>query len=77
MDDRAASHVSAAHLTFKSGGSRFLMDCLNSESDPDLNSPEVKDAIIWRYGRVVHSSRMISAGFHTDEWRSGACSGVY
>ena len=54
VDDRAASHVSAAHLTIKSGGSRFLMDCLNSESDPDLNSPEVKDAIISRYGRVVH-----------------------
>ena len=63
-EDRLASHYSAAHLTFKPGGSRFLMDCSNSESDQDLNTPEVKEAIIRRYGRVVHPTMQ----FMVTEW---------
>ena len=33
---------------------RFLMDCYNSDSGQVLNTPEVKEAVIARYAKIVH-----------------------
>ena len=51
--DIASIKYNDAHLTHKPGGSRFLMDCSNSESGQVLNTPEVKERVIERYGPVV------------------------
>ena len=64
--DAARVHFNNVHLTRKpvsyrpstvpgepdiaEGGSRFLMDCSNSDSDQVLNTPEVKEMVINRYG---------------------------
>ena len=50
-------HFNPAHITPKPpGGSRFLMDCSNSESGNVLNTPEVKEKVIERYGRIKHET---------------------
>ena len=35
-------------------GSRFLMDCSNSETGHVLNTPDVKEKVIERYGLLCH-----------------------
>ena len=46
------------------GGSRFLMDCSNSESGNVLNTPEAKELVIARYSRLSHCTfRQIVQGF--------------
>ena len=46
------------------GGSRFLMDCSNSESGNVLNTLEAKELVIARYSRLSHCTlRQIVQGF--------------
>ena len=46
------------------GGSRFLMDCSNSESGHVLNTPAAKELVLARYGRLSHCTfREIVRGF--------------
>ena len=46
------------------GGSRFLMDCSNSESGNVLNTPEAKELVLARYSRLSHCTfRQIVQGF--------------
>jgi hypothetical protein len=46
------------------GGSRFLMDCSNSESGNVLNTPIAKELVIERYGQLSHCTfRQIMHGF--------------
>ena len=52
--DASSIHFNSSHLTHKPGGSRYLMDCSNSESGHVLNTPEVKELVIARYGPVVY-----------------------
>ena len=48
-EDKAKIHFNPAHLTRKPGGSRFCMDCTNSESGNVLNTPDVKVKVLERY----------------------------
>jgi hypothetical protein len=46
------------------GGSRFLMDCSNSESGNVLNTPEAKELVLARYSKLSHCTfRQIVRGF--------------
>jgi hypothetical protein len=42
------------HVPEVKTGSRFLMDCSNSEAGHVLNTPEVKEKVIERYGLLCH-----------------------
>ena len=52
--DKALIWYSQTHMVPKPGGSRFIMDCSNSESGWVLNTPAVKEAVIARVGPVVY-----------------------
>ena len=56
-EDRRRIHFNPPHITAKPpGGSRFLMDCSNSEAGQVLNTPAVKVKVMERYSAVQHSS---------------------
>ena len=86
--DAARIHFSNVHLTRKpvtykasmvpgepdvaEGGSRFLMDCSNSDSGQVLNTPAVKDMVIARYGFcALHAFQSIVTGWYTYADREG------
>ena len=51
-------------VTTEFGGSRFLMDCSNSESGHVLNTPAAKELVLARYSRLSHCTfRQIVRGF--------------
>ena len=52
--DKALIWYSQTHIVPKPGGSRFIMDCSNSESGWVLNTPAVKAAVIDRVGPVAY-----------------------
>ena len=52
--DKALIWYSQTHIVPKPGGSRFIMDCSNSESGWVLNTPAVKAAVIARVGPVAY-----------------------
>ena len=54
--DKALIWYSQTHIVPKPGGSRFIMDCSNSESGWVLNTPAVKEAVIARVGPVVYAT---------------------
>ena len=54
LQDREKIHYNPAHLTDKPPGSRFLMDCANSESGNVLNTPDVKEKVLERYNVIQH-----------------------
>jgi len=54
LEDQGQIHFNPAHLTRKPGGSRFCMDCTNSEGGNVLNTPDVKVKVLDRYGPIHH-----------------------
>ena len=54
LEDQVKIHFNPAHLTRKPGGSRFCMDCTNSEAGNVLNTPDVKVKVLDRYGPIHH-----------------------
>jgi hypothetical protein len=54
VEDQSNIHFNPAHLTRKPGGSKFCMDCTNSEAGNVLNTPDVKVKVLERYGPILH-----------------------